>query len=554
MPTQTPVTSLNRYRQIGDTLLKWGFVSDALQELSPGLANINLTMRLHPDVAHMSPYERMRHVLEDLGPAFVKFGQILSTHREMISPEMYEELIKLQDKVAPLPFDEVRPVIEEYCGPVDEAFLSFDTVPFAAASVSQVHRAVLPDGTLVAVKIQRPGIRETIETDLPLFLKMAERMEKLSPTARVYNPKAMVDEFAIQIRKELDFTREAKNAEIIAAGLSDIPEIKIPKIYWKYTGEKLLTMEFVQGCRIDDVDTIKSWDLDPKKIADLGFHAYILQIFRNGFFHADPHPGNLFVSDQGQLIFLDFGMVVLVRPERRKVFIKVLFSIVDADVDTLISCFEELGLKIHERDMEAIKDELYGALRDYQHTSISQFNVGNALDSMPKTLQKYNLAIPGSLTMVLKVIWMIFGVAVKLDPDFNFNERVKPYGEEILAGTFDPKDTLKKLPLTLMEIAEGISNIPKAVNFALKGMGKGDFRLEIESEDLRSLTNAISHSSDRAVIGMIASAIVIGSSIVVHAAGVPVLGNFLMVTFIIYIAAILVAIIAVVRLFRKKGV
>ena len=233
--------------------------------------------------------------------------------------------------------------MEQYCGPIDEVFLEFDTKPFAAASVSQVHKAVLKDGTVVAIKIQRPGIREAIETDLPLFEKMAERIEKLSPDARVFNPKIMVQEFAVQIRKELDFTHEGKNSEIIAANMADIPEIKIPKIYWQYSGEKVLTMEFVEGCRIDDVETIRTYGVDPVHIADVGFHAYIRQIFRDGFFHADPHPGNLLVAPDGRLIFLDFGMVVLIRPERRRIFIKVLMSIVGCDVDTLVECFEKLG-------------------------------------------------------------------------------------------------------------------------------------------------------------------------------------------------------------------
>ncbi len=363
MPTKTGV-SLKRYKEIAEVLYEWGFVSTVLEDLSPGLRNMDISTRLHPQIRGMTVYERMRHVLEDLGPTFVKFGQILSTRREMISPEMYEELIKLQDKVPPVPFEELRATVEEYCGPIDNAFLEFDTTPFAAASVSQVHKAVLRDGTVVAVKIQRPGIREAIETDLPLFENLAERIEKLSPDARVFNPKIMVQEFAVQIRKELDFTHEGKNSEIIAASMADIPEIKIPKIFWQYSGKKVLTMEFVEGCRIDDVEIIKANNVDPVHIADVGFHAYIRQIFRDGFFHADPHPGNLLVSSEGRLIFLDFGMVVLIRPERRKIFIKVLMSIVGCDVDTLIESFEKLGLEFQPEDIEPLKDELYAALRD----------------------------------------------------------------------------------------------------------------------------------------------------------------------------------------------
>jgi ubiquinone biosynthesis protein len=551
MQTKT-VSNLKRYKEIGDVLLKWGFGSTLLEDLSPGLARMNLQGRLHPDIAGMSVYERMRHVLEELGPTFVKFGQILSTRRELIPPEMFEELAKLQDKVAPLPFEQVRPIIEGYCGPIDEAFRDFDTEPFAAASISQVHKAVLHDGTIVAVKVQRPGIADQIETDLPLFLKMAERIEKLSPESRVYNPQAMVREFSIQIRKELDFTREGRNAETLAAGMTDIPEIKIPKVYWKFTGERVITMEFVEGCRIDDVDTIRSYGVDPVAIADIGFHAYIRQIFRDGFFHADPHPGNLLVSREGQLIFLDFGMVVLIRPERRKIFIKVLLAIVEGDVDTLVECFEKLGLVIRQEDLEPLKDELYASLRDYQTYAISDFNVGSAMESLPKILQKYHLMVPGSLMMVLKVIWMIFDVAVKLDPGFNFNQRVRPYFEEIVAGSFLSSDSFRKLPLSLIEMAEGFMNLPRAINQTLRNLGNGDFKLEIEANDLKTLSTSIQDASERILIGLIASAIVIGSSLVVYASDTPITGNLFYLTFLVYIVAIIIGIIALVRLMKKK--
>jgi ubiquinone biosynthesis protein len=537
METTTGV-SLKRYKEIAEVLYEWGFISTVLEDLSPGLRNMDISTRLHPQIRGMTVYERMRHVLEDLGPTFVKFGQILSTRREMISPEMYDELIKLQDKVPPVPFEELRATVEQYCGPISETFLEFDTKPFAAASISQVHKAVLKDGTVVAVKIQRPGIREAIETDLPLFETMAERIEKLSPDARVFNPKVMVQEFAVQIRKELNFSHEGKNSEIIAASMADIPEIKIPAIFWQYSGEKVLTMEFVEGCRIDDVDVIKTYNVDPVHIADVGFHAYIRQIFRDGFFHADPHPGNLLVSPEGRLIFLDFGMVVLIRPERRKIFIKVLMSIVSCDVDTLVESFEKLGLEFRPGDIEPLKDELYAALRESQTSELGQLNVGSAMDSLPKIMQKYNVAVPGSLMMVLKVIWMIFAIAVKLDPGFNFNQRVKPYFDEIIEGSILSPDSLKKLPLSFMEMAEGVMNVPKALNHILNTIGKGDFKLEIEANDLKTLATSIQQASGRIMISLIIAAIVVGSSIVVHASGTAITGTLFYAVFTVYVIAI----------------
>jgi ubiquinone biosynthesis protein len=306
-------------------------------------------------------------------------------------------------------------------------------------------------------------------------------------------------------------------------------------------------MEFMKGCRVDDVETIRSYGVDPVTIADAGFHAYIHQIFVDGFFHADPHSGNLLVSEKGELIFLDFGMVAIIRPERRKIYIKALLAIVDADVDELLECFADLGIVIRPADMEQLKDELYAALLDNQRSSISRFNVGSTMDSLPKTLMKYNLAVPDSLTMVLKVIVMIWNVAVKLDPGFNFNDRVKPYIREVYLGG----SPIKKLPLTLLELMEGVWGIPKAFNQALKSVGKGNFRLDVESNDLRDLTSTISKSSDRAIIGIIASAVVIGSSIVVHASDVQITGNIFIVTFLIYLAAITVAIVAIYRLSQK---
>jgi len=550
MQTQTGI-SLKRYKEIAEVLYEWGFGTTLLEDLSPGLRNMNIGYRLHPQIRGMTVYERMRHVLEDLGPTFVKFGQILSTRREMISIEVYEELIKLQDKVAPVPFEELRSTVEEYCGPIDEVFLEFNTTPFAAASVSQVHKAVLRDGTVVAVKIQRPGIREAIETDLPLFEKMAERIEKLSSDARVFNPKLMVQEFAVQIRKELDFTHEGKNSEIIAASLADIPEIKIPKVFWEYSGDKVLVMEFVVGCRVDNVDAITAYKVDPVHIADVGFHAYIRQIFRDGFFHADPHPGNLLVSPEGRLIFLDFGMVVLIRPERRKIFIKVLMSIVGCDVDTLVECFEKLGLEFRTEDIEPLKDELYASLREYQTSELGELNVGSAMDSLPKIMQKYNVAVPASLMMVLKVIWMIFAVAVKLDPGFNFNQRVKPYFDEIIEGSYLSADNLKKLPITFMELAEGVINIPKVINHTLNTLGKGDFKLEVEADDLKTLATSIQQASGRIMISVILAAIVVGSSIVVHAAGKEITGNLFYAVFVVYFIAIMAGVAALYSLLKK---
>jgi ubiquinone biosynthesis protein len=290
------VSRFRRYRQIADILVKYGF-GIAVQELTPGIWRWRFYQSLFPEKRPV--YERIRLALEELGPTFIKFGQIASTRTELLPPELITELHKLQDHVAPAPFSQVRPVIEGYCGCIEEAFTRIEEEPVGSASLSIVYRAELKDGTRVAIKVQRPGIAEIIEKDLIILHGMARRVEATFPDLRVYNPTGMVSEFASQIRRELDFVRDGKNADRLARNMKGIPGVRCPKIYWEFSGPRLLIMEYVEGVRIDDVEGIRKSGNVPRELARTGFHAYMKQIFEDGFFHGDPHPGNLIVTGHG---------------------------------------------------------------------------------------------------------------------------------------------------------------------------------------------------------------------------------------------------------------
>ncbi|HJJ96501.1 MAG TPA: AarF/UbiB family protein [Methanocorpusculum sp.] len=326
--------SIRRYGQIFDVLVKYGF-SYYLNELFPGF--INTKKVAQDDFSSYSMYARVRMALEELGPTFVKFGQLMSTRTELFPPEMIEELSKLQDRVGVVPFDEVIPTLDEYIPDWRDVFTSVDPQPLAAASISQVYRAVMQDGTELALKIQRPNIQDRIEQDIVLLRSIAERIEERRPDLRMYNPITLVDDFAVQIKKELDFTRDGMNAERLARNMrvSGIPGIKVPKIYWEFSGKCLLAMEFVSGVRSDDVDAIvamalttrstamacsvrsddvdaivamlsgynpvdaigvRSDDVDAivamgmdlKDLANRGLKAFMVQIFQNGFYHGEP--------------------------------------------------------------------------------------------------------------------------------------------------------------------------------------------------------------------------------------------------------------------------
>ncbi|MDO9325213.1 MAG: AarF/ABC1/UbiB kinase family protein, partial [Methanoregula sp.] len=400
------VTRIRRYAQIMDVLGQYGF-SIGLEKLFPGRAGFRLpTSGKAPESSTV--YERMRLTLEDLGPTFVKFGQIMSTRTELLPPELIEELKKLQDHAKPIPFSEVRAVIEENCPDIFDWFSEIDETPVASASIGQVHRAVLKDGTTVAVKIQRPGIGEIIEMDVTILKSLAERIETVFPETRIYNPSGMVDDFAHQIVKELDYTREARNVDRMARNFRDEPGIRFPKIYWEYTTPKMMVMEFIDGVRIDNPEAITDLGLDPHEIGVRGFHAYLKMIFEDGFFHGDPHPGNLFVTAEGDIVFLDFGIVGILRPEKRQNFINLLFALVTDDIEMMLRSLEGFGIVIAEEDRESLRDDLYIMMHDFGGgEGVSQLNFHLVVTELTESMRRYRLKVPLNLMLLLKVFMMV---------------------------------------------------------------------------------------------------------------------------------------------------
>jgi len=262
------VSRFRRYGQIGDVLVKYGF-GIAIDELVPGVRKWKFFQKHFPEKRPV--YERMRLAIEELGPTFIKFGQIASTRTELLPPELIEQLHKLQDHVAPVPFSQVKPIFEEYCGCTEDVFSHIDEEPIGSASIALVYRGELRDGTKVALKVQRPNIAETIEKDLVILKALAKRVEVVFPDLRVYNPSGMVQDFATQIRKELDFVRDGRNADRLGQNMKEMPGIRCPKIYWKYSGARLLVMEYVEGVRVDDREGIRAFGLDPREIGKKGF-------------------------------------------------------------------------------------------------------------------------------------------------------------------------------------------------------------------------------------------------------------------------------------------
>jgi len=512
------VTRIRRYAQIVDVLGKYGF-GIGLERLFPGRARFRLpTAGKAPETSTV--YERMRLALEELGPTFVKFGQIMSTRTELLPPELIEELKKLQDHAKPLPFSEVRAVLEQNCPNLDDWFSEIDEIPVASASIAQVHCAILKDGTKVALKVQRPGIPEIIETDIGILQSMAERIEIVFPEVRVYNPVGMVEDFAQQIVKELDFTRDARNADRMARNFKGVPGIRFPKIFWEYSSAHVLVMDFIEGVRIDDVEAITAMGLVPHEIGVRGFQAYLKMIFEDGFFHGDPHPGNLLVTKEGDIVFLDFGIVGILRPEKRQNFINLLFALVNDDIDLLLRSLEGFGIVIAEQDRESLRDDLYIMMHDFgggEEESVAQFNFQLVVNELTDSMRRHHLKVPMNLMLLLKVFVMVLDVGIRLDPKFNFGKETTPYLMKLADSNTLSSAYVKRASTSLLEAIDAFFDMPRNLNLMLRRLSTGTFKLEIVDTDLNKLTMALDKASDKLMIGLVVASLVVGSSLVLLA-------------------------------------
>lgn len=510
------VTRIRRYAQIVDVLSQYGF-GIGLEKIFPGKSPFRLpTTGKAPETSTV--YERIRLALEDLGPTFVKFGQIMSTRTELLPPEMIEQLKKLQDHAKPIPFSQVMEVIRETCPRCEDWFDEIDETPVASASIGQVHRAVMRDGTVVAIKIQRPGIGEVIETDIGILQSMAERIETVFPETRLYNPTGMVDDFAHQIVKELDFTRDARNADRMSRNFHNVPGIRFPKIIWEVTSPRMLVMEFIEGVRIDNREAILEMGLDPHEIGVRGFHAYLKMIFEDGFFHGDPHPGNLLVTKEGDIVFLDFGIVGILRPEKRQNFINLLFALSTDDIELMMRSLEGFGITIAEEDREPLRDDLYIMMHDFDsgNQGVSQLNFHIVVTELTESMRRYRLQVPMNLMLLLKVLMMVLDVGVRLDPKFNFGQEVTPYLTKLADTNTLSAGYVKRASMTLLESADAILDMPRNLNLMLRRLSTGAFKLEIVDTDIQKLQMALDKASDKLMIGMVVAALVVGSSLVIQ--------------------------------------
>ncbi|MCD6504998.1 AarF/ABC1/UbiB kinase family protein [Candidatus Poribacteria bacterium] len=477
-------------------------------------------------VRALSLAERLRMAFEELGATFIKLGQMLSMRSDLLPHEFILELRKLQVDVPPFPSSEVREVIKEELGrPVEEIFAYFEETPFAAASIAQVHRARLSNGKRVVVKVQRPGVDRLIETDLDILFTIARLLERHVAEVSFYEPVSLIEEFARSIRRELDFTSEASSTDLFHRYFENDPRVKIPKVFWDFTTKRVMVLEEIDGIRIDDLEELDRVGADRRKLAANLVDIFFNQIFVNGLFHADPHPGNLLVLEDDVIGMIDFGTVGRIAGDMLKDIKNWFIAILDKDVDLMAKIYLKMGIISEETDITQFKLEVADFLDRYLTRPVERIHLGEIINEIVTSSPRYRMRMPPVLTMLGKTIMLVEGIVRELDPEVDIMEIGRSYIARLMLGQFSPKEWAKGVYSTFSDISEMARTMPFQVNQILSKLNRGTLKVDFEPLGLDRLIYEMDRSSNRLTFGMIIAALIVGSSIMVWSdTGVKIFG------------------------------
>ncbi|SDS24723.1 ubiquinone biosynthesis protein [Polaribacter sp. KT25b] len=523
-----------RYHKLFGILTKYGFedimAHNKLKKLVPKSYLTN-----HPDAQKLlsfTKFERIRMVLEELGPTYVKLGQIFSNRDDMLPPDLIKELAKLQDHVPELKNFNVNEVVEKELGiSISEHFISINPKPIAAASLAQVHKAKLLTGENVVLKIQRPDIQEVIESDILVMKQVAKTLQKYSSQAKAFQPMLIVTSFEKSIREELQFLKEVGNMERFTKNFEGNEAIYVPKAYRNLCTDKLICMEFITGVKVSEIATLNSLNINPVKVAKVGVDLYLQQVIEYGFFHADPHPGNIFVlTENQQICFIDFGMMGSIMPNDKEALSNLLIYFLKKDVQKIITVLERVAVKVEVSDYKKLKYDLYELVEGFSDTSLQDIKLSTILTQFKTILYENKITLPHYLYMLIRALIIIEGVGLKLDPAFSITDNLQPYTSKITKKRFSIKRLFKKNLNRLQDISDLIEVLPNDINTILKKIKEGKLVIVHEHKGLNEFQETINKSVNRLVFAVIIAALSIGSSILVIAKmpplvnGIPLLG------------------------------
>lgn len=503
---------LERYRQIAHTLARHGLGYLVgvlgLEHLVP----FHRGLLKHPRRAQ--PYTRPEHVrmaLEELGATFIKLGQILSTRSDLLPPAYLTEFAKLQDAAPTIPLEAVQETIRAELGrPIEALFSTFDPTPLAAASIGQAHAAALLDGTEVVVKIRRPGVVAQVEEDLEILHYLALIANRRSRLASQYDLVGLAQEFAETLRAELDYIREGHNAERFAANFAGDETVHIPRIFWEVSTTRVLTLERIHGIKINDLATLEAAGIDRAVVAERAARIILKMVFEDGFFHADPHPGNFFIEAGGRVGLIDFGMVGTIDERTQEHLVKLLLAVTSQDADRLVDAFLELGVSQQQVERSPLGRDLVSLVSRYDEQSLGDIQLGPLLQEMLTIVRRYHLRLPANLALLVKTIGMNEGLGTQLDPEFRLTSVLAPYAQRLMLRQFSPFFWTRRLSQAGMDAVWLGTELPQQLRRLLGELERGNLNVGMRPTDIEPVMRRFERLVNRLVVAMIAAAFIIG--------------------------------------------
>lgn len=502
------VQHLERYRVIAETFARHGL------GVLLGASGIERFIPFHRSIAryaHRSEnYSTAQHVrlaLEELGPTFVKLGQLLSTRSDLLPPAYLTELAKLQDSLTPVPEAVIREVLEtELGGPVEKIFDRFDLTPLASASIGQAHAATLHDGTEVVVKVRRPGAVEQVEVDLEILKNLAAQAERRWEDAAAYDLPGLAEEFARTLRAELDYLAEGRNAERFAENFAHDPGVHIPRVYWETSTTRVLTLERLSGLKVSDLDALDAAGIDRPAVAAHATRVVAQMIFDDGFFHADPHPGNLFIEPDGRIGLIDFGMVGVVDTELRERLGLLLVALARKDPHRIAAALAKLSTSTTPVNLRELSEDLRPVIELYDGLPLAEISAGKMIRELLSVLRRRQLRLPREFSLVLKMVIMTEGMGVALDPDFHLEEVLSPYAQRLVANRYSLAALKRHLSDAGVDAFEIATQLPIQLRRLQSLLDEGGPEVHLRTADLEPLVDRLDVISKRVVFGVVTAA------------------------------------------------
>lgn len=516
-PLRRRLAEIRRVRHIVEVLVRngLGFLVEQLA-LDRFLPRFWRRQRIRADrtIGRLSVPERLRRTLEELGATYIKLGQLLSGRADLLPQEYIKEFARLLDAAPPVPPAAIRRVIEgELKAPVEELFATFDETPIAAASIGQVHRATLPDGQAVVVKVQRPGIEQAVEADLDLLLRQARFLERRSELMRDYNVLGIAQELALSLREELDYKIEGRNAEQLRSNLQADPRFLIPRVYWNLTTRRVITLERLDGIQLNEPERLRQAGYDLPSIAHTALEAYLRQIFVNGFYHADPHPANLIVVGT-RIGFMDFGTAGYLTPNQKELLGDLFLQLLDQDAEGIARTLVKIGAVRGRPSLEALGRDLQRLLVRYWGVSLGEIRLGEMLAEIFTTAYKHKVYLPGDLALLARTLITMEGTGLALDPDFVVLEAVRPFAEQLLRERLSPLVAGRRVLRTMRQAADLAQAFPRRLDDLWDRLEEGELTLGVDLRRLEVLIARLNSMVNRIAFSIVVAALIIGSALI----------------------------------------